>query len=207
MELSADRDLVQRAQADPEAFGAIFDAYYARILKYCVHRSGDVELGRDLASLVFLRAMQQLWRYRWQGIPLSAWLYRIANNEIVSHFRKRRPISLDALLEEQGLEVGDSHDLRQEFLEAEQEMARHAQFLSVRAALETLPTYYQEAIALRFFEEKSILEIAQILGKREGTIKSLLSRGLAKLRQAMQPQEILGVVQIQAESSHSFDDV
>ena len=206
MEAHPDRELVTRAQQDPEAFGQIFDVYHVQILRYCIRRTGDVELGRDLAASTFFKAMNQLGRYRWQGIPLSAWLYRIATNEIASHYRTRRSASLDDLLEA-GLEVPDAHDIRQELIEAQAELERHAQWQTVHTELQVLPHKYQEVIMLRFFEDKTLIEIAQILGKRHGTIKSLLSRGLAKLRERVQPSVPIPVVQMKAERLNSSDSL
>lgn len=206
MEAHPDRELVARAQKDPDAFGQIFDVYHPQILRYCIHRTADIELGRDLAASTFFKAMKQLRGYRWQGIPLSAWLYRIATNEIASHFRAKRLVSLDDMLE-QGYELADAHDIHDELVSAQFELERHAQWLSVHAELKTLPLKYQEVIMLRFFEDKNLVEIAQILGKRHGTIKSLMSRGLAKLRQQMQPSSTIAVVQMKAERFNSIDSL
>lgn len=206
MEAHPDRALIEEAQRDPEAFGRIFDTYHDRILRYCIHRTGDVETGRDLAAVTFSKAMTQLWRFRWHGIPLSAWLYRIATHEVASHFRGKHVASLDELLG-QGYEIADPHDIREELMAAQADIERHAQWLVVRRELEQLPLKYQEVISLRFFEEKSLLEIAEILGKRHGTIKSLLSRGLAKLRTQMQPNPEIPVVQVKAENFNSIEGV
>ena len=65
---------------------------------------------------------------------------------------------------------------------AEHLLAQHEEFLSLRSKLEKLPVKYQEALTLRYFESKSVKQIAEIPGKREGTVKSLLSRGIARLR-------------------------
>lgn len=207
MEASFDRDLIEQAKRDPEAFGRLFDIYHPQILRYCIHRTGDVEYGRDLAAQTFLKALMKLWQFRWHGIPFSAWLYRIATNEINDHFRSKRMLSLDHLLDTQGFEVTDERDFRQELIEAQIELEQHEQFLALLQELKTLSLKYQEVISLRFFEDKSIAEIATILGKREGTIKSLLSRGLAYLRKTMQPVPLSPVVQMKVENFHSLDDV
>lgn len=206
MEAHPDRERVALAQKDPEAFGVLFDTYHDAILRYCIHRTGDVEIGRDLAANTFYKAMKQLWRFRWQGIPFSSWLYRIATNEIASYARGRRTSPLQDLLD-QGIEPADHHDIREELIAAQTAMERHAQFLAVRAELATLPIHYQEVIALRFFEEKTVLEVAQIVGKREGTVKSLLSRGLAKLRVRLQPSTETRVIHVKVERYNSLDGV
>lgn len=185
--LEQEKQMVAEARKDSEAFGKIFDAYYSKILNYILKRTGDVALSQDLSSEVFLKAFNKLWQFQFKGVSFGAWLYRIANNEIRMHFRgKKIIISLEDLFENSGFDIPDS-DLREEILEAEAAFERHEDFLKIQKHIKTLPLQYQEVIALRFFEEKSLLEIAEILGKKEGTIKSLLSRGLQKLRDAMQP--------------------
>ncbi len=183
----SDRVLVERAKSDPEAFGRLFDRYFDPIFAYLFRRTGDWEASRDLASETFLKALKALPRYRWQGRPLSAWLFAIATNELRMYYRRgqRAPASLDALIAESGVSVPDPSTLDQERQAAEHELERSEEFVRVRKALTALPLKYQEAIALRYFEEKSVAEVAEILGKPEGTVKSLLSRGLERLRRTL----------------------
>ena len=141
-------------------------------------------MSKDLASQVFLKAFKGLWRYRWQGVPFSAWLYRIATNEVRLHFRRgAKPfLSLDQISEECGFEPIDPETLESEKLEAERKLQEYEDFLMIREKVLLLSLKYQDVIALRYFERKSVKEIAAILHKREGTVKSLLSRGIAKLK-------------------------
>lgn len=190
-EPSHDRQLVEAARRDPAAFGEIFDRYYGAMLSYAIRRTGRVEIARDIVSEVFLKALRGIHGYRWRGLPLSSWLYRITANEIATWYRKGSyaPSSLDELREVAGFDVPDEVDLLQEVLAAEREMERHREFRSVQRALLTLPLKYQETLALRYFQEKSIRDVASILGRKEGTVKSLLSRGIARLRQALEQSD------------------
>jgi RNA polymerase sigma-70 factor (ECF subfamily) len=105
------------------------------------------------------------------------------------HFRRHRPTqSLDALYEEQGFEPIADYNLAEEIEAAQTNLERHQLALQALAHLKQLPMKYQEVLILRFVEQKKVAEIAEILNKREGTIKSLLSRGLAKLRQTINTQ-------------------
>ncbi|PYI93304.1 MAG: hypothetical protein DME97_06100 [Verrucomicrobia bacterium] len=186
-EAIAEQTLIERAKEDPRAFGDLFDRYYPPIFAYILRRVGKWNDAQDIASEVFLKALKGLWRFRWQGIAFSAWLYRIATNEIATYFRRagRAPLSLTQLVEESGFEPASTHDLIAEKLEAERQLERYRDFLIARSNIATLPMKYQHVIALRFFERKSVKEIAEILGKKEGTVKSLLSRGLERLRKLM----------------------
>jgi len=186
--LHDERDLIERAKKDPEAFGVFFERHYDAIFGYVLRRVGDWDLAKDVTSEVFLRALTNLWRFRWQGIPLSAWLYRIATNEINMVFRKgrRRALSLDALIEESGFDPIDPKTVEAEKREAELKLREYDDFMRIRGKLAELSAPYQEVIALRYFERKSLKQIAEILGKKEGTLKSLLSRGLDRLRERLE---------------------
>ena len=184
MNLEAEQSLILRSKTDVEAFAELYEENYSLILNYVIRRTGNVDLAKDIVSDTFLKAMESIQRFQWRNIPFSAWLYRIANNEINQTYRnaKKQAVSLDQLQEEYGFEV-ESSELTEEILNAQVELEeRHQQFLYYQKKLLELPIKYQEVISLRYFEDKSMKEIAAILDKREGTIKSLLHRGLEKLR-------------------------
>jgi len=183
---------VERAQRDPEAFGALFDRHFEAVFGYIYRRTGEWDDARDLTSEVFLKALRGLWRFRWSGVPFVGWLLAIANNELRMYFRrgKRAPLRLAAI--EPGADFPDPASLEAERAAAEAEHERAIEFAKVRRALLLLPAKYQEVIALRFFEKKSTADVAQILGTREGTVKSLLSRGVARLRVALNATDSKG---------------
>lgn len=185
MKNDQEQKLVEKAKTNPDAFGELYDYYYPKILNYTLHRTNNLELSQDIATDVFMKALDRIKDFTWRGVPFSAWLYRIANNTIADHFRGRHAkiISLDFLLEEQGFEPVSDTDIEADLIAAQEEIARHKQFLAVHKQLLTLPAKYQEVLSLRYFEHKTIAEISQIMGKRPGTIKSLLSRGTKKLRE------------------------
>lgn len=192
MDLLEEKELVSKAQKDPDAFGFIFDMYYPKILQYTTRRTGNVEIAQDITSEVFFKALKNLWQFKWRSIPFSAWLYRIANNEVNQYFRKgmsRKVTSLDNLMKETYFEPQALDDLREEIEEAEREIERHIEYKIVQNVLKTLPIHYQEIIALRYFEEKKLTEIAIILGKKEGTVKSLHHRALNLLRSKLPLRE------------------
>ena len=185
MELEQEKDLVRQAQQDPAAFATLYDHYYPRIFGYVLRRTADLEAAQDITSETFFRALRKLWQFRWRNIPFSAWLYRIASNEVSQYYRRpeyRKSVSLEEL-QERGFEPVSTADPEREVIEAQEELRQHREFLEIQARIVRLPLKYQEVIALRFFEQKQIKEIADILGKKEGTVKSLLHRAIAKLRE------------------------
>jgi len=185
MDLQEEKSIVLKAQKDPQVFGLLFDQYYPKILNYASRRVPSVALAEDIAAETFCIALDKLWQFKWQGVSFSAWLYRIATNLINQYYRnqhKKLTLSLDNWLEKTGFEPVGDIDLEQEIIDAERELERYDDFAEIRKKLQRLPDRYQAVIALRYFEDKKIKEIAEILGKKEGTIKSLLSRGLDMLR-------------------------
>ena len=184
MTIEEEKVLLEESRSRPESFGVLFEHYYPKILGYVFRRVLVWESARDITSEVFLKAYQGLWRYRWTGVSVGAWFYRIATNEVNMYFRRGQyaAVSLQGLTERQGFDPIDESHFEKEKEEAELEAQAHVDFLRVQSQLRELPVKYQEVIALRYFEHKSNKEISEILGKNEGTVKSLLSRGLGKLK-------------------------
>jgi RNA polymerase sigma-70 factor (ECF subfamily) len=184
--LEQERQLVERAKRDPEAFGLLYERHFDAVFSYVLRRTGHVQTAQDIVSETFFIALRSLGRFRWQGVPFSAWLYRIAINELAGHFRRERTktVSLEALREE-GFEPPADSDVEREALACQEEIDRYLEHHAVRKAVEDLPERYQEVVALRFFAGKQIAEIGVILDKPVGTVKSLLHRGMEKLRQTL----------------------
>ena len=195
MELNEEKELIKQAQKDPEVFGRIFDEHYSKIFGFVLKRTGNLEVAQDITSETFFKALKKLWQFQWRNVPFSSWLYKIATNEINSYFRKGKykSVSLEHL-QEKGFDPVGSQNPHAELVEAEDKIKLHKDFLNCRERIGRLDIKYQEVIALRFFEKKQIKEISEILEKAEGTVKSLLSRGLDKLYDLMQPFENTSVV-------------
>ncbi len=181
MDPEQEKALVEQAKGDSNAFGSLYDFYYPQIFGYVLRRTANVQVSQDITSEVFFNALKNIVKFHWQGVPFSAWLYRIANNETATYFRhgKSGQVNWDDISE---LYAESSLSPEEELLEAEAELKRHEQYLVLHDNIVKLDTRYQEVIMLRFFQNKQIGEIAAILGKRDGTVKSLLHRGLEKLR-------------------------
>lgn len=184
--MDREQQIIRDAQKNPEAFGAIFDAHYDRIYAYAMHRIGDPDLATDITAETFTKALDGISRFRFQGVPISSWLYRIAGNEIKMHFRRsnnRRSVRLLSLIDD-GFDVEDASFVEEREAIAEKE-GRDASLIALRRALASLPDLYQDAVALRHIEGKTSAEVAEILGKNEGTVRSIISRGVSMLRESM----------------------
>lgn len=198
-QLQEQQKLIERAKRDPLAFGELYDAHYDLILNYITRRTGEITTARDITSDTFVKAFRSIHKFQWRGVPFSAWLYRIAGNEIRMYYRRQKPVlSLDDL-QDNGFEAVSDIDLQAELEEAQATLDRDADYRYAREIISQLPMRYQEVIALRFGENKKLAEIAVILGKKEGTVKSLLSRALAKIRTEINTQPFAGEGIMQSE--------
>ncbi len=176
--------LIEQCRTDNAAFGQVFDFWYKPIFGYIYRRTADYDLSRDIAAETFLKAFLKIGSFKWRGVGLSAWLYRIATNEVNMYYRssKYKPQSLQQLLENPQMEKLLHTDADDERELLENELKAFDDYNRIRQNLLKIDVKYQEVIALRYFEQKTNAEICRILDKNEGTVKSLLSRGLEKLR-------------------------
>ena len=166
------RELVLLAKdGDPEAFGLLYDNYLERIYRYIYFRVTDEQTAEDLASQVFCKAWENLDRYKPSGAPFEAWLYTIARNAVIDHYRTRKEtVSLDEITTLAG--NGPAPDEEAE-LQFETE--------SLRDALQVLTDEQQQVLTLKFISGMSTDEIANMLGKRPGAVRALQMRGLQAL--------------------------
>ena len=179
----AERLLVERAKTDPLAFGRLFDTYYDLILGYIVNRTADVYIAQELTSNVFYSAMKNMDKFRWRRIPFSAWLYRIATNEINGHYRRQARFRTVDINDAPDAGLSDpTAGVDAEIIEAQEAVAEKKLFLELHAAISKLDPKYQDVIALHYFEGKPLEEMKVILGKPVGSLKSLLHRGRAQLQ-------------------------
>jgi RNA polymerase sigma-70 factor (ECF subfamily) len=167
-----DQTLVSAAQQDTEAAGRLYDKYYREVFGYIYHCTLDYAATEDLTSNVFLAAFGHLGRFRWRQIPFRAWLYRIATNEVRMYYRRHKAIRIA------GLQVPHEGSAPS----ADQGPAAVEEYRLLHRALLELRFKYRTVIVLRYFEDKTMAQIAEITGAREGTVKSQLHRGLAQLQ-------------------------
>lgn len=173
--------LIEKAQKNPDDFQHLFNKYYDAIFNYVLRRSCDVHIADDVAATTFLKAFDQIKNFKWKGVSFSAWLYRIATNEIAQVYRKSK--RMIPLTSEAEAKLKDERSSDSALLEAEESVARNEKFKQIHAALSRLKRKYQTALTLRYFEDKSIKEIAAILDISENTVKTHIRRGLKQLKE------------------------
>ncbi len=166
---------IQAAQKDPARFRPLYNRYFEAIFRYVYNRTLNEELSADLCSQVFLKALQRLNTYTFQGVPFSAWLFRIASNEVAQHFRrtkKKRVVSVDeAALSE----------LLDDTAEENREQLKQLMIKS----LNLLRPHDLQIIEMRFFEQRPFKEIADILDITESNAKVRTYRVLERLKKIM----------------------
>lgn len=178
-----EKKLVGAAQADPEQFRDLFNLYHDMIFNYVLRRTANAVLSQDITANTFLKALDNLSKFKWKGVSFAAWLYRIATNEINQSYRgQNRTIPLSDAVARKTAEDG-SADLA--LLRAEEEVIRNEKFRRMHRALSQLEVKYQSVLSLKYFENKSTKEIAEILGISENTVKTHTRRGLIKLRDVL----------------------
>lgn len=175
MDIFEETQLIERAKVDTEAFGQLYERYVDRIYNYVYYRMGDPAEAEDLTSKIFFRAMQHIGSYRDQGVPFSAWLYRIARNLVANWYRDRNRRSIIALEDIAQWRLGsESPEWDAQLNEDEH---------SLLQAVRRLPSERQELLILKFVDKLSNAEIGEIMGRSEGAVKSLYHRTLLALRE------------------------
>lgn len=173
-DIGGELSLNRAIQGDHEAFGLLYEEYVERIFNYVYYRTGNQHDAEDLTAKVFFRAMRRIPQYQERGLPVSAWLYRIAHNLVANWHRDRgrRPeISLD-----EGIaSIPHSEHPEATLLQLEEK----DYLLNI---IRELPPERQQLIILKFVEHLSNAEIGQIMGRTEGAVKSLYHRTLLALR-------------------------
>jgi RNA polymerase sigma-70 factor (ECF subfamily) len=178
-----ERDLVERAKVDSDAFGELYERHVQRIYNYIYYRTGNHHDAEDLTARVFHRALRHIPEYTDRGVPFTAWLYRIAHNLVANWHRdqsRRKVIPLDEFILS-----GVRTEAPESVAEDSEERAR------LLAAIRRLPEERQQLLILKFVQRLSNAEIGEIMGRSEGAIKSLYHRTLLALRDELQsgPQD------------------
>lgn len=169
-----DAALAEAARCDPSAFGELYERYYARIFRYVFHRVGNSADAEDVTALVFMKALEALPSYRSRHNGFAPWIFRIARNAVVDHYRRRRKQSsfeeLDAEARE-GDPIGNAlgNERREE----------------LRALVRHLSSEQRDVVLMRYAADLTFSEIAGALNKKEPAIRMLLHRGLKKLKAVM----------------------
>ena len=172
-------------EANRQAVADLYETHYEKVVRYVFVRIGNGAQAEDLASEVFVRALRSAHKFEDTGAPMEAWVFKIAHNIVVDHYRKegRRPgaVPLDNIFSlagkddptegiERGEDVEELHDAMQQLSEAQ-----------------------RQVLALRFGGEMTSEEAAAVIGKKPGAVREMQSAAIKKLRQVMSERSERGV--------------
>jgi len=174
-----EESLVRRAQhRDQEAFAQLYEEHFDKIYRYVTFKIGNETEAEDMTQQVFLNALKSISSFKWKGIPFSAWLFRIAHNQVVDYLRskKRTTVPLD-----ESLVSNDNNPqlLTEQKLDIEQ----------LILATEKLTEAQRDVISLRFAGELSIAQVAKAMGKSQGAVKALQHSAIVALRKTLRVTE------------------
>jgi len=167
---------------DKEAFVRAYDLYVDNIYRFIYFKVGNKEEAQDLSSVVFLKAWNHIQTNSLKDFKtLESFLYKIARNAIIDHYRENCKINITSI---------DNENNEVDVIDETQDLAKTTEtafeFSLVEKKLVGLKDEYREIIILRFIEELSISEIAKILSKSKGNIRILTYRALKALRELME---------------------
>lgn len=174
-QINEEMELVKAAQNDPRCFEPLYKKYYKRIVSFVFHRIESKELAFEITAQVFYKALENLQKYKTQGVPFSAWLFRIASNELNQVFRKNKASRIVDI---------DSHGVENLMVSIEE---KNTALIDEQLfnALQQLDADEMELIDMRYFEQRSFKEMADITGLNESACKMRVYRTLEKLKETL----------------------
>jgi len=186
-ELELELRQIKAAQEDPAHFHPLYDSYYKPIFVFIYRRTANEDLTADLTSTVFLKALVYLKKFEYRKVPFSAWLFRIAINEVNMHFRKQKSVRIISLSSEAIREIS-SETLSGTSLTETGSSENDDKLLM--ACITQLPPEAIQLLELRFFENRPFQEVARLLNITEGNAKVKIYRILEKLKAILLKKKI-----------------
>lgn len=180
-DLNEDQAIASAAQGDTDAFTFLYERYVNRIYNYIYYRTGNPHEAEDLTSRVFYRALHHINHYNNRGVPFSAWLYRIAHNLVANWHRdnsRRKEVPLD-----------DYAHFPHRAQQPEASVEDNQELEIMLRAIRRLPPDRQQLLILKFVEGMSNADVAIVMMRSEGAIKSLYHRTLLALRDEIKTME------------------
>jgi RNA polymerase sigma-70 factor (ECF subfamily) len=175
-EIQREEKILKQATINPEAFAPIYEKYYLMIFKFVLQRVENEHKTSEIVSDVFAKAIFNLKKYKFKGTPFSAWLYRVAYNEIITTFRKQKKVRT--------VNIPDSawSLFKKEEEEEEDNLDNTISIVKLRDCLKNLKPHEVNLIEMRFFEDRAFKEIGEILGLTTENARVKTHRTLKKLQ-------------------------
>ncbi|MFC1600155.1 RNA polymerase sigma factor [Patescibacteria group bacterium] len=176
------QEIIEAFKQDPNEFEKIYNYYYERILKYLLKRTNSAEVAYDITADTFMKAFESFHKFKWTGVSIKVWLYRIAINALKNHRRKPQSAVLTAEME--GMEIMAT-SAKEEIEKLDLAMHGDEDLSKLSDAVATLNPKYQNVVSLHYFEGMSHREIGQTIKRSESAVKSMMHRAVTNLRQLL----------------------
>ena len=170
--LQKELEWIKHAKVNPEGFAPLYNKYYEQIFRYIYQRMDDSEKAFDITSQVFLKALNNIHKYEYRGVPFASWLYRIAKSELYQSFRDKkthRTVNVDNY---QLFEIVEE-------LDEDKTIENRNQLINI---IKKLDDSEIEMVELRYFEKRSFKEIGEILNITENNTKVKAHRVIKKMK-------------------------
>lgn len=173
-DLENEKRLIEAAQEDPDQFIHLYDKYFDQIYRYVYRRTGTKDTAHDLSSQTFLDALTHIKKFVWKGFPFSSWLYKIAHNNVIKWYRERSKSNYTPI--EEAYSLSDTKQDQKNDVDVLFEQAQ------VQEMMKKLDDEEKEILRLKFFENVSNIEIADILGLSVSNVGVKVFRTLKKAK-------------------------
>ena len=178
------QNIIEEFKANPEVFEEVYNFYYDRILRYLLKRTMSAEIAYDLTAETFIKAFESFHKFKWTGVSIKVWLYRIAINNLKNYRRKPEMSPLT--------DVHEGHedlvsDVKNELKELDKTLFGDNDLSKLSDAIATLKPDHQNVISLYYFSEMSQQEIAFAINRSVSSVKSLMHRAMNNLKNLLTP--------------------
>ena len=179
--VDGEHELIIRAQnGDAEAFGDLYENYLDTIYRYVYYRLQNHQDAEDLTEMVFLKAWQKIPDYSIGKTPFVAWLYRIAHNRVIDHYRTRKDT----------LSLSEQVPIRDEKMDLEEHVLSQEEKRTLSKAINQLSPLHQHVLVLRFISGLKPSEVADVLDRNVGAVRVLQHRALKALHALLTAEEV-----------------
>ncbi|MFC1750150.1 RNA polymerase sigma factor [Pseudomonadota bacterium] len=170
-----EQKLIEDAKKDSAAFAVLYEKYFDQIYRYTARRVNDVDTAHDLVSQTFFDALTHIKSFEWRGVSFVAWLYKIAHNNVLKWYREQSKMTT--------VELEEGRNTIDKTVDQVRDLKRRETKDEIAEILDKLEYEEREIIRLKFYEEVSNIEIAEIMGTNANHVGVKVFRALRKVKQ------------------------
>ena len=176
-----EKELIERAKnGEAAAFGSLYDTYLPKIYRFVLLKVSHREEAEDLTHQAFLKAWENVPKYRDEGFPFSSWLYRIARNTVIDHYRSTKHSKNDIGIDKLEERIGELPDREEITIDAR--LDQKIEIFQISTAIKKLKDVEQDIIIMRFVDDLPHEEVARVVGKSVSATKLIQHRAIKKIK-------------------------